>query len=347
MQIYRLMEKEHSGSLLRGSFRFGRLRYYQMREVVFEDESIGDAQEGVVSAAPVTAIFTDGEAIDTASTNLAKSGFIDYQGGTAMFFGTTFTKEIDCFVSSWSTSATPDLSGAGAAYDTCVIAAGAKSLAYYLSNLGVESKSRSRIQELFKPILARRVQYQDSTYNFSECPLPDADPFRKRTRYRYQSEYRLLLIPRTAISADFVTIDCPQAAHLLRSVPVQPSQVAELNAPAVPSDTSYYQKLLSSILEAWWQLQGQLNLDDRTRLATDSDLDAVAWRTSRDAWLIHRTAVLAEFDRTYLKKLRRCLYELRKAPLNEFLDRVLARGASSDGLISAYEHEASARTLPT
>jgi len=342
MQIHRLLTKTHSESLLRGSFRFGRLRYYQMMEIVFADESIGDAQEGTVSALVSTNITPDNTG-DPVRASLAKSSFIHVDENASIEIrNATFRNEVDCFVCCWSTSATPDLSGTGSAYDTRVTAAGAKSLAHYLNSLGVERESGSKILELFAPIASGRVQYRDLVHDMATGPLPSGDQFRKRTRYRHQSEYRLVLIPRATIAADYVYIECPQAAELLKSAPVKRSQAVALNASPTPPGDEYFQQMFSSILAVWRQLQRELaNNDYLAFSASRSTLDVAAWRADQDASLARRTAALAEFDHVHLKNLRKCLFALRKPPLNEALDRALARGASSDRLISRYEHQQS------
>lgn len=345
MQIHRLLSKDHSESLLRGSFRFGRLRYYQMLEVVFEDESIGDAQEGSVSSV-LSASITPDHVDDPVRTNLERSGFITVKGNASVEIrDATFTNEVDCFVCCWSTSTAPDLSGTGSAYDTCVTAAGAKSLTHYLNKFGVERESGSKILELFDPIESRRVQYHDSAHNMATGPLPSGNPFRKRSRYRHQAEYRLVLIPRAKIAADFVYIDCHQAAELLSSTPVGRSQTAAFTATDKPAGASYYEQLLAAILEEWRQCQDALATKNDLPLATHqatngSGFDAIAaWRADCEAWQARRNAALAEFDRVHLKSLRRCLFELRTAPFNEHLDRALAHGASSDRLIRLYEYQ--------
>lgn len=342
MQIHRLLTKAHSESLLRGSFRFGRLRYYQMLEVVFEDESIGDAQEGVVSAM-LSVNITPDNADDPVRLNLAKSHFISVSGNARVEIeNATFRNELDCFVCCWSTSATPDLSGTGAAYDTCVTASGAKSLTYYLNNFGVERESGSKILDMFAPIASGRVQYHDYAHDMATGPLPSGDPFQKRTRHRHQAEYRLVLIPRTLIAADFVYVECHPAAELLSSGPVGRSQTVAFNATTPPEGAEYFDQLLSSILEAWRRLQQALATNDDLGFnvypATHRGVfDAAVWRANREASNARRTAALAEFDHVHLKKLRRCLFELRRPPFNEALDRALAHGAASDRLIRLHE----------
>ncbi len=344
MQIHRLLTQSHSELLLRGSFRFGRLRYYQMLEIVFEDESIGDAQEGVASVVLSTNI-APGNTDDPVRANLAKGGFIHVTGNSSIEIrNTTFRNEVDCFVCCWSTSATPELSGTGSAYDTRVTATGAKSLAHYLNRFAVERDSGSKLTELFMPVAARRVQYCDAVHDMATEPLPSGDPFRKRARYRHQSEYRLVLEPKVTIAADFVHIECPQASELLKSSPIERSQVANPIPATQPKSAEYFQQILSSIFAAWEKLQQALMNREKLessgyRNITRGSCDAATWPADPVASLTRRNAALAEFDRVQLKDLRRCLFELRKPPLNEALDRALAQGASSERLIHLYESQ--------
>lgn len=344
MQIHRLLTKEYAEYHLRGSFRFGRLRYYQMLEIVFEDQSIGDAQEGTISTV-FDAKLTPENKGEPIWENLAKSGIVlSGENPSIHIRNTTITSEIDCFVCCWSTSASPDLSGTGSTYDTRVIAAGAKSLAYYLNTSGVERESGSKVLELFYPILSRRVQYSDSVPDLAAGPMPRGDPFRKRLRYAKQAEYRLVLIPRETISADFVHIECRQAAELLRSAPVERAETVTQKSATKRLGAEYYQQLLSSILAAWKQFDQEfaINGDLGFRVPQSTGrgiIDVQAWREKQEEAYARRTAALAEFDKAHLKNLQRCLFELRTPPLNEALDRALASGKSSDWLIRHYERQ--------
>lgn len=338
MQIHRLLWRPHAESLLRGSFRFGRLRYYQMLEVVFEDASIGDAQEGTTSALVSTKITPENQD-DPVRLNLSRSGFITASGNASIEIrNAKFAHETDCFVCCWSTSSTPDLSGAGAAYDTCVTATGAKSLAHYLESFGVERDSGYSLRDLFQPILAGRVQYLDLDHDMAAGPLPSGDPFRKRTRYRSQFEYRLVLVPRKTISADFLWVDCPQAAEFLQSTPVE-QIVAQAQFTKELEDS---EQILNGLLEEWRRVQNELStIEEREfnvgRIVPGDAFHAAAWHATQEALHARRMAAWAEFDKAHLKQLRRCLFALRKAPFNDALDRALARGAASHRLIQAYE----------
>lgn len=342
MQIHRLLTKPHSESLLQGSFRFGRLRYYQMLEIVFEDDSIGDAHEGSISSV-VNTKLTPKNINDPVRVNLKKMGFIDMDESSSVEISNyTFRNEVDCFVCCWSTSEAPTLSGTGSAYDTRVTAAGGKTLAHYLSKFAVERESGRKLNDLFFPIASGRVHYCDLVHDMASGPLPSGDPFRKRNHYQHQLEYRLVLIPRSTISADFVHIECPQASELLASMPINRVQVVAPIPASTGPGREHFQQLLETILAAWQQVQDALaRKEDHafkiSRLAGQSDSNLADWRADWEASLARRTAALAEFDRVHLKNLRRCLFELRSRPLNDALDRALARGASSDRLISLYQ----------
>ena len=340
MQIHRLLTEPHAKSLLQGSFRFGRLRYYQMLENVFADESIGDAQEGAVTAS-LSVNITPENMNDPIRINLEKSGFIKVSGNSSVeIHNATLRNEIDCFVCCWSTSPTPNLSGTGSGYDTSVTATGAKSLAHYLNNLGVERESGSKIPDLFFPIVAGRVQYGNFDYDMTNGPLPSGNPFQKRTRYQYQSEYRLVLRPRKTIDSDFVTIECPQAAELLKSASIKSSQVAMTNTFQTTEYLEELEELLFSILAAWHELEFNKDLWLQPRIkANQKAFAAETWRADVEKSQAIRTEAMAKFDHMHLNDLQRCLFELRKPPFNDALDLALAHGASSDRLIHLYDRQ--------
>ncbi len=98
MQIHRLLSRPHAAPLPQGAFRFGGLRYYQMLEVVFEDSSIGDAQEGAVSTVVSTTITPDNQG-NPLHKNLAESGRISISGNSHVEIrDMNIRHETDCFV---------------------------------------------------------------------------------------------------------------------------------------------------------------------------------------------------------------------------------------------------------
>lgn len=342
MQIHRIISKDYVPQLLQGAFRFVRLRYYRMLEVVFEDSSIGDAHEGVASTVVTTTISPESYS-DPVHQNLVKSGVISVSGNSRIEIkDMTIRNEIDCFVSCWSTSQTPDLAGGGVAYDACVTCKGAKSLAYYLGNYGVERESGKGVRELFRPIASGRVQYLDLQHDFAKGPMPSGEPFRKRTRYRQQSEYRFVFVPLEPINRDFLWVDCQKASELLKETPFQRAANTAADVAAASKPVEDYQQTLDVLLRKWRNLQSQLSVQDDLereafRVDRNSAFDAQKWRAIVDASFARRKAVQAEYDRDHLKQLRRCLFELRKPPLNDCLDRALARGELSERLIMALE----------
>lgn len=314
-----------------------------MLEVVFEDSSIGDAHEGTTSTVINTTISSENYG-DPIHKNLAKSGIISVSGNSRIEIkDMTIRNETDCFVSCWSTSQTPHLAGVGLTYDACVTCGGAKSLAHYLGKYGIDRESGKAVRDLSRTLASGRVQYLDLQHDFATGPIPSGDPFRKRTRYRQQSEYRFVLVPLKPINTDVLWVDCPQATELLRETPIERTADATADAATVPNQIEDYQQVLDVLIQEWQDMQRQLSLkDDLEREASwaarNRAFDAQVWRAMMDASMARRQAAQADYDRRHLKQLRRCLFELRKPPLNDWLDRALARGASSEGLIAALHH---------
>ncbi len=211
-----------------------------------------------------------------------------------------------------------------------------------MGNFGVERESGISLRNLFRPIAAGRVQYIDLAHDLATGPLPSGDPFRKGTRYRSQSEYRFVLIPLKPISADFIWVDCPQARGLLQAASIQRDQEKISDGAVRPKEDENHERVLTLLIEKWQRLQSELSVRDALEREAfwkshNSTIDAETSRATIEASHAGRIAAQAEFDRMHLKELRKCLFVLRKPPFNDSLDRALARGASSERLISAFE----------
>lgn len=349
MQIYRLIENKYAQSLLRGEFRFVRLRVYQMREIVFEDDSIGDVEEGAASSKFGFEFTPESQGAPIRKT-LEEKGLMKVSGGSRVDAKTiSIRSEVDCFVSCWSVSSKPDLSGVGSRYDTCVTASDAVTLAHLLYTQGVEFETGQSVGSVFLPIRFDEVDYLDREFDIAAGVLPSGDPFVKRRKYSKQAEYRFVLFPRSPVNADAVTVKCPTATALLSSRAVTPTCVEKVfDHPERIS--AHWRSELDMLVESWRVLQTKLHEEDERGMAgirhlfqsqVGSDRGAfhavraaaTAVHAVQEASMARRREAISEFDRLHLMRLRRCLFELRKSPYNDLLDRLLAHGHTSEQLM--------------
>lgn len=339
MQIHRLTNAPFAQQLSNGCIRFGRARYYQMQEVVFADESIGDKLECVSHMTVNTVIDTTQEPTST-QVNLAKMGILSVSGNSRVTFSDTqIYKEVDCYISCWTTIANPPLKGVGADYDSRVTAAGAKTLCQYLWSHGKLQSDGLPVSTKFHSLRSGRVYYEPMNHDVAENPLPAPNPFRKRLKYSDQHEYRLVIFPKYNLGVDFITITCPEATNML-SV----TQLSDTSAHANdPSHCSPHDRIhsLTAIVEEWKNRQSAL--DSKYEMALHGvrsqpfgDDAAHTFKAIFDAKLEEQRRLEKDFDLKHLASLRRHLFEVRCEPYNERLDKAIARGQGGAQLIRMY-----------
>lgn len=327
MKLYKMMKAPYAKSLVEtGDFMFRRLRYYRMLEAVFGDPSIGDIEEGVTSAT-VSAEIGPHNRDTKVSKNILASARINAStagNATVTMSNVKINNTNDnYFVYCFSMVANPDLSYTGSSYDAKITLARATALKHYLNTFGTEKSTGTAVTSMFDPIQARPVVYDDFQYDAALGPLPAGDPFRKRKRYKNQSEYRFALNPRQTILKDSVVISCPRARELLSfdSLPVA------LHPEQERKDKQYYKDLLDSILNSWKYYSDQCS-------HLEFPNPKIEGQVSR--YMELKSKIIAEFDEHHRTDLLRCLFELRKEPYDDRLDSALARAAESDHLIRMY-----------
>jgi hypothetical protein len=107
--------------------------------------------------------------------------------------------------------------------------------------------------------------------------------------------------------------------------------------------TEEFQANLRSIIDEWNKMEVPLAADGNFAPVNfwkkgRNNFDPNKWREFHDARRVEREAAIVEFDKRYLKDLRKCLFALRTPPFNEQLDKAIARGANSEWLIRFYSH---------
>jgi hypothetical protein len=77
-----------------------------------------------------------------------------------------------------------------------------------------------KVSDLFEPGLIQRVEYEDRTRDIREGPVVEPSPFKKETRFKSQSEVRLLLVPKStaSIPRQELIIEIPDPRSLFEEV---------------------------------------------------------------------------------------------------------------------------------
>lgn len=180
------------------SLKFGRLAYYRLLENVYDDQWIGDAQDGVTRS--VVSFEIHDQPIDHPDRDLARqAGFNIAPGSRVVVRGMNIAKFVDGFVLSLSVGNLEPLSAAMCRaadrpnYNAC-IEIGVAELIEAVKNSTFEGRP---ISETFT-VEHDFIIYLDDSPGDGRTIAP-ADPFRKRSIYRSQSEYRIFLLPREAV----------------------------------------------------------------------------------------------------------------------------------------------------
>ena len=339
MRIHRLTESRYADRMLEGQLRFGRARYYQMQEAVFADESIGDKLECVFHAI-VNAEIDTSQGVTSTQQNLAAMGFLNISGNSRVTISNSqIYRELDCYLSCWTTVDNPTLDGVGSTYDCRVTAKGAKTLRHLLWARGTVQPDGLPVPSQFRSLASGRVYYEPMEYDVAETTLPSPNPFRKRLKYRNQSEYRLVLFPTASLGLDFITVNCPEAASLLSiaHLPKPTQATAELSR----TEVGDFSNSLDSIVRDSMNLQKELDRRydqqlDQIRLLPHSSVAMQTYKAVNEAKLSEQRQLEHDFDRRHLQTLRRRLFEARREPHDERLDKAIAREQGSSRLIQIY-----------
>ena len=177
MPIFKFLEKKHVGAMLAGNFRFGRLRYYQLRESIEGDCWIGDVNEGKAinklaewkSRRTEIRNFTSVEHSDFYILSLAQGG-------------------LSALANEFCNPACPD------PYDACIEITDLECLVQTIAEYG--KVNGIPFNELFEvPPLHDIVTYESNVGDIiGQRVLPSA--FRKGLIYRSQCEYRIAAKPK-------------------------------------------------------------------------------------------------------------------------------------------------------
>jgi hypothetical protein len=200
MGIFKFLHSKHIDTLRSGCFRFGRLKYYQLLEIVEKSKWIGDREEGrSTSIVENYTLGTGNDIIDSTANR-----FIQYSPGAHVnLYNHKFIDQIDAFVLSVSAGDITALSNIMydkekyvIPYDACIEIIDINKLAYLIWHHGVDCTSGKKISELFYDCIVDEVIYRNPLYNLQEgdIPINKLPCFIKDPIYSTQSEVRIVLL---------------------------------------------------------------------------------------------------------------------------------------------------------
>ncbi|HEX3141883.1 MAG TPA: hypothetical protein VHQ87_17640 [Rhizobacter sp.] len=234
MQAFKFLDQKDVPLMLSGSFRFGRLRNYQLLEMVYGDREIGDRREGA------SALHAHAK-------------------------GLTISNQIDCFALCLSLG-TPDVFAG--TYDGCVSINDVGRLARVIFAHGqIDGRPFTSV---FRDLACDAVTYDWVETDLAHTDDASPSPFRKSPRFARQAEVRIAVVHREPIEADSITVRCHprRVARLLEEVPVK--AVGEAPAwPARRSEETNVRTIWAICTErgttraALWE--GATNFDERHR----------------------------------------------------------------------------------
>ena len=220
---YKFLDKKYVSSTIEGSLKFGRLRYYQLLEIMTGDQWIGDRNEGVART-KVTATLQEGNPEHAVLLDrLSKTGFKLGPGSSAELRDVTIRNELDCFVFCVSEGELAQLAAsmsaperAQYAYDSCLQLRDPQEIMQRLWAQGFVDGQP--LPALFKSLHFGQVSYDWAERDLGDGPAASGDPFVKSSRYTEQRERRFVLVPNATIEQDGVFVQCAAISDLLVEV---------------------------------------------------------------------------------------------------------------------------------
>lgn len=207
MGFYRFMRSKHVDSVLGGEFRFGSLMYYRLLECVYEDEWIGDSEEGRVITAINNFYSKNGR------QNIAERKWLDEMGvsvGNAEIYmnDCKFISEINGYILCFAVGerAELDMKMLNDEYNSCVSFPDVPFMAKLLYEHGVDSQGRPA-SHVFEYPHFDFVDYSSKKFVFGEMNgCQQVSPFVKRDKYKEQKEYRIFFQPKAYLDDDFIIL---------------------------------------------------------------------------------------------------------------------------------------------
>lgn len=207
MGIYRFMESQHIGQLLKGELRFTALSYYRLLEKVYQDHWIGDCHEGHT----ITRIDTElisGQDDCGMRQKLADLKILSGDSTSVKMSGVQYIDRVDGFILSFAVGELEDLSKrmSRGSYDACAVFNDIHLIAKIVYETGLTSDGCA-VSDVFFPPEVGPVTYDGNEVDLSSSDghLP-ASPLLKRKMYKDQQEWRIYFRPRVLMDLDVVTV---------------------------------------------------------------------------------------------------------------------------------------------
>lgn len=302
MQAFKFLDHSDVGKVLGGSFKFGRLRHYQLLEIVYDDEEIGDRNEGT-SVSTASAKLDGSPEAETARMALAAAGGPMVAPGVGVTFENfQMISFEDAFVLSLSIGMPASLIGK---YDGCIAITDVESLAATLWSHG--EWNGCPLPDSFSEIRYQPITYDWTEHNLLQAGHPTPSAFRKAAKYAQQAEYRIALTPRGTIERSdvFITCDQPHLADMLTPVDVP----AATSMPRPASRTEEENVRTIHRIKGVYQM-----LDEAQRIEEqDPIIKALSNEEALSCWEeIHQRyrALRADFAKAYKVILCRSIFEV-------------------------------------
>lgn len=212
MGFYRFMPSRYMDGMLDGNFRFGSLKYYRLMESVFDDDWIGDSEDGKFITEIERVEVIGGQPDSEVRQKLKMLKIVDGDGdGDVLIEGVRLISEVNGYVLCFSVGDRSELEEdmLKDGYDSCLSFPDLECLANVIYYEGVDANNRPA-SEIFNFPLFGVVSYTSNTASFESVGEHNgwggASPFVKRVKYKKQREYRIFLESKLGMDEDFVVL---------------------------------------------------------------------------------------------------------------------------------------------
>ncbi len=222
---YRFMDSIYLDGTVGGDFRFGRLIKYRLQELAEGDEWIGDRNEGVMRGKiPFLEISPEQKKSARDEEIIRAMGMnLDLSNSSIKIENSVMYADIDCFILSFSTGEFAKLKrfmcrpeNADYAYNGCIEVQSLKKIADPIWYHG--TCNRKPVKECFDGYEFGDVDYIGNEEDVTISGVSEASPFRKHSKYKSQSEARIVLYPKAEILDDYVHVKVPPNKRFIREV---------------------------------------------------------------------------------------------------------------------------------
>jgi len=224
MIAYKFLRSTDTHFLMNGSFKFGSINFYQMLEYVYDDQWIGDKNEGI-SVNVINDLSVLPEQNEEINSKNAKTlemlGLAENValGATVSFQHISFISQKHAYIMSLSVGDFSGLANAMAnppegqePYDACIEISDVEAFANCLYECG--TIGGTRLTSILPPPQKGNVTYESNSGDLLTSPV-ESSIFRKSPSYRNQSEYRIAFLLNDMPDNDAIYICCPDATKYL------------------------------------------------------------------------------------------------------------------------------------